>query len=224
MKFSPPLETPAARRWADLLHAERLALDLLNARGIAAAQTEIIEAGNRVFLEVERFDRIGEHGRRGLISLSAIDGKFFGREDHWAAAAARLEAARMLQPEEARRLRWLTVFGRQIGNTDMHFGNVSFFPAGRRHFRLAPVYDMLPMLFAPTERGELVARSLRPATPSAELLRVWHDACDAAEHFWDAVANEDRCTGAFRRLARGCRALMPTARALAALFAAPERP
>lgn len=222
VKYSPPLETPAARRWADLLRAEHAALALLNARGIAAAETELIEAGNRVFLEVERFDRVGEHGRRGLVSLAAIDGEFFGREDHWAAAAGRLEAAGMIATEEARRLRWLTVFGRQIGNTDMHFGNVSFFPAGRGRFELAPAYDMLPMLFAPTERGELVARPFTPATPSAELLPVWIDACTAALAFWDAMTNDAGSSAAFRRAARACFDALPAARALAEVFAPPD--
>lgn len=221
VKYSPPLDTPAARRWADLLRAEHAALALLNAHGIAAAKTEFIEAGNRAFLEVDRFDRLGANGRRGLVSLAAIDGAFFGREDNWAAAAGRLEAAGMIDTEEARRLRWLTVFGRQIGNTDMHFGNVSFFPAGRGRFELAPAYDMLPMLFAPTERGELVARPFAPATPGAELLPVWDVACAAAQAFWDAVANDAGFSAAFRRDARACRDALPAARALAGVFSPP---
>jgi hypothetical protein len=37
-------------------------------------------------------------------------------------------------------------------------------------FTLAPVYDMLPMLYAP-EHDEMPARSFAPPTPSADSLR-----------------------------------------------------
>lgn len=59
---------------------------------------------------------------------------------------------------QVRRLWW---FGRLIGNTDMHDGNLSFVPGpplpGRptAPLALAPVYDMLPMAYAPVRRVEL---------------------------------------------------------------------
>lgn len=42
-----------------------------------------------------------------------------------------------------------------IGNTDMHNGNVSFVSEEGRPYDLAPAYDMTPMAFAPTRPGRL---------------------------------------------------------------------
>jgi hypothetical protein len=62
VKFSPPLETPGGRRWADLLVVEHLVHQLLRDRGIAAASSRIVDAGGRRFLDVDRFDRYGGRG------------------------------------------------------------------------------------------------------------------------------------------------------------------
>jgi serine/threonine protein kinase HipA of HipAB toxin-antitoxin module len=44
------------------------------------------------------------------------------------------------------------LFGQFIGNTDMHFGNLSFFVdnVARPRFEVAPIYDMLPMMWRPS--------------------------------------------------------------------------
>lgn len=54
------------------------------------------------------------------------------------------------------RLWW---FGRLIANTDMHDGNLAFKPG----LKLAPVYDMLPMGYAPVRGMELPLRGFAPA-------------------------------------------------------------
>jgi serine/threonine protein kinase HipA of HipAB toxin-antitoxin module len=45
----------------------------------------------------------------------------------------------------------IDAFGQYIGNTGMHFGNLSFFVDDviAPKIRLAPVYDMLPMMWRP---------------------------------------------------------------------------
>jgi hypothetical protein len=68
VKFSEMLESPVSERWRDLLLAEHLALETLNQSGVLAARTLIIDHGSQRFLEVERFDRIGELGRRAVIA------------------------------------------------------------------------------------------------------------------------------------------------------------
>ncbi|MGS0743534.1 type II toxin-antitoxin system HipA family toxin YjjJ [Glaciimonas sp. GG7] len=78
VKFSELEESPVSERWRDLLLAEHLALDTLRAANIAAAKTQIVDHGGQRFLEVERFDRIGDLGRRGLFSLSMLDAEFIG--------------------------------------------------------------------------------------------------------------------------------------------------
>ena len=66
----------------------------------------------------------------------------------------RLAAADLV--DQVRILWW---YGKLIGNTDMHLGNVSFRfrpdPRGRVQLNLAPAYDMLPMLYAPLSGGEI---------------------------------------------------------------------
>jgi hypothetical protein len=83
---------------ADLLVAEHLALELLAAHGYAAARSAIVTGGERVFLEVERFDRVGAHGRVGYVSLRALDADFGAAPTSWSgsltAVAARWPAPR----------------------------------------------------------------------------------------------------------------------------------
>ncbi|CAN5446584.1 hypothetical protein BH10PSE18_BH10PSE18_50920 [soil metagenome] len=88
--------------------------------------------------------------------------------------------------------------GRLIGNTDMHTGNLSFVPhAGR--LILAPVYDMLPMRYAPLAGGEVPAdRALDPALPLPTQREAWMSACIAAIAFWRACAADGRIGEAFR--------------------------
>jgi hypothetical protein len=73
VKFSPRRSTPAGQRWADLLIAEYLAHRVLEEYGIVACRSRLLECDDRVFLECDRFDRIGADGRRGVVSLFALD-------------------------------------------------------------------------------------------------------------------------------------------------------
>ena len=65
VKFSERSSTPAGQRWADLLQCEHLAGEVLRDHGIAAAESELIRADGRVFLQSTRFDRTPVLGRRG---------------------------------------------------------------------------------------------------------------------------------------------------------------
>ncbi|MDQ8208272.1 HipA domain-containing protein [Coraliomargarita sp. SDUM461003] len=54
------------------------------------------------------------------------------------------------------------VLGELIANTDMHWGNLSFFLPEQSPYPLAPVYDMLPMRFRPSSTGEVIERTFEP--------------------------------------------------------------
>jgi len=156
VKFSEPEEGPVSERWRDLLLAEHLALDTLREAGIPAAKTRIFDHSGQRFLEVERFDRIGNLGRRGLISLAALDAEFVGAgTGGWPIIARRLAAARQIRPEAADGADLLWAFGTLIGNSDMHSGNLSFTSEHGRPYAIAPAYDMTPMAFAPRSGGGL---------------------------------------------------------------------
>jgi hypothetical protein len=98
------------------------------------------------FLEIERFDRHGAHGRSALCSWAAVNNAWFGLSGRpWSEGAARLLERGLIANETRDAITRLWHFGQLIGNTDMHDSNLSFVP-GEPGLRLAPVYDMLPML------------------------------------------------------------------------------
>jgi hypothetical protein len=203
VKFSPAGTSEPERRWADLLACEHLALTVLRDAGIAAAQTRVIQAGGRNLLEVVRFDRTPK-GRIGMVSLLAFDNEYIGHIDNWGAAAERMGARGLLRTSDTERLRLLEAYGRQIGNTDRHYGNISLLIDRAGKWELAPAYDMLPMIYAPVA-GEIVPRDdFDPArfAPTAETVRVWDTARQLATHFWELAAHDSIISAAFRSVAR----------------------
>lgn len=210
VKFSPARTTPVGARWADLLIAEHLASVVLSEHDLPAAPSELLEYGEQVFLQSQRFDRVGEAGRRAVATLFSVDTALYGHLDSWLGCAARLRTSGLLGEDDAARLAVLDTFGALIANTDRHFGNVTLFDGYAGAFRLAPVYDMLPMLFAPQD-GHLVARTFTPPGPTAATLTAWPRARALAEEFWQRLVGDQRISEDFRILAtealRGLRAL-----------------
>jgi DNA-binding transcriptional ArsR family regulator len=213
VKFSPPRSIATGQRWADLLIAEYLAHRVLEEHGIAACQSSLLEHADRVFLECQRFDRIGADGRRGVVSLFAIDAARYGRLDNWTASAQRLADDSLISAEDAARIRFLDAFGALIANTDRHFGNVTLFDRHEDILELAPAYDMLPMLFAPQD-DQIVPRRFEPVPATAAWLSVWARARRCAETYWERLTQEPRLSADFRGLC---------SQSLAALQALPQR-
>lgn len=195
MKFTVPDTGQAARRWADLLACEHLALACLRDAGLPAAQSELIDAQGHTCLEVQRFDRTPDTlGRHGFVSLQALDAAFVGSDGRdWGHAGERLAAQAWITPETAAQMARLHWFGRLIGNSDMHPGNLGFQLADSGPLRLAPAYDMLPMSLAPSRTGAVrVATPLQPTAPdrAGQFPHIaW--AAEAAAHFWNQVATGD---------------------------------
>lgn len=202
VKFSAAENSPVSRRWADLLLCEHHAAEILFAQGIACARTQVLEAGGRRFLEVERFDRT-ETGRRGLLSLGALeDGLSTGANLDWLASANLLESTGWLSAEQARELRWRWCFGDLIGNSDMHRSNTSVAFGDQIPFRLTPSYDMLPMLYAPGAQGDLGPRVFSPRPPLPAIAAVWAEIAPAALAFWARVTADERISQEFRAIAQ----------------------
>lgn len=203
VKFSPTGTEAAALRWRDLLRAEHAALSLLQEQGVPAAASRLLEAGGRLFLEVERFDRYGKLGRRGVLSLASLDDHYFGRRGTWTEVAGRLLQARLIYADEARMMRLLDTFGALIANTDRHLGNLSLFAnlAGSIELSLAPAYDMLPMAYRPTDQGEIRPVEFRPPTPAAASADVWVKALRMAYLYWRRLAATAEISEAMRRIA-----------------------
>ena len=211
----------AARRWCDLLILEGLALDVIESRGIPAAHTTVLKAPSHYFLESERFDRVGPRGRRGVLSLAAIHDD---PADSWARAAVTLSESGRITEEDARRLRWLDAFGALIGNTDRHQYNLLFFVDSddavvddrtqgatqtrarvgnqRRLPQLAPVFDQVSMLYAPTADGLVPSRTFVLPAMTSHTLDVWDDAQAAARLFWQQAGDNARVSDDVRTICR----------------------
>jgi hypothetical protein len=200
VKFSPVATTRVGERWADLLIAEHLAHEVLRAAGFAAASSRIERYADRVFLETVRFDRVDRVGRVGVSSLFAIDSALYGKLDNWIDAGKRLAADRRIDSATLGTIRLLATFGALIANTDRHLGNLACFDRYDGRFSLAPVYDMLPMLYAP-EHDELPARVFAPPAPSSDNLREFGRARVLAERYWSTCAGDARISAGFRGIA-----------------------
>ncbi|GFE81428.1 transcriptional regulator [Steroidobacter agaridevorans] len=207
VKFSPPLTHPIGQRWSDLLVAEHLAHVVLASDGIAACRSQIHRFDDHTYLVVDRFDRLGNDGRLGVTSLFAIDLDHYGQLDNWIAAAARLLNDRMIDAATLEQVRLLATFGALIGNTDRHFGNLSFFDTYDGTFTLTPSYDMLPMLFAP-EHNQIIGRTFEPAHPTANTMVCYARARRLAEQYWRTVASDTRISEDFRGISAQCLAAL----------------
>jgi hypothetical protein len=214
VKFSPPRTDAVGLRLADLLVSEHLALDVLRSAGHAAAKSELVEAGDRMFLEVRRFDRT-PNGRLGLLSLEALDAQFVGelKRGSWGTSVEQLARKGYLDPGLVEPVQWLSTFGELIANSDMHPGNLSFTTRGARVLGVAPVYDMLPMLYAP-HQGHLPEPAFRALTPRPSAAPIWDSVCSAACSFWKAVAGHPLISRDFKKAARAHAQSVDRARAL----------
>lgn len=201
VKFSPSGDAPGDQRSRDLLVCEHLALRTLAAAGLPAAESQIVIAGGRVFLQSKRFDRT-EKGRIGMVSLLAYDAQYVGEMDNWSATAQRMSARQLMSSQDAQHLQLLEAYGMLIANTDRHYGNISFLLEDD-DWRLSPTYDMLPMFYAPV-KGELVDRDFasRKLQPTSHTLAVWPQAKHLAQQFWQSVAADARVSDAFKALAQ----------------------
>jgi hypothetical protein len=219
VKFAGPAESPVARRWQDLLRCEALALEVVARSGQAGAvDVEVHDVDGWRFLETVRFDRAGSRGRLPVLSLESIANQYLGDRESWTAAARALSsggrAPYPLPDSEASRLRWLDAFGQLIGNTDRHFGNITFLVEEGGVLRVAPAYDMLPMVLAPSA-DMLVERSFAPAGPTGANLEAWKAAAPWAASYWLDLAAEHRVDASVRRVAESaCRTIDRLGRAV----------
>jgi hypothetical protein len=204
VKFSPPLDQTTGRRWADLLACEWIALQVLAEQGLARPGTRLLDAGGRRFLEVPRFDRAPGGGRLGVVSLFALcpEADSHGIASAWPRSSAELERRGFIDAATRAEVARLHAFGELIGNTDMHGGNLAFWLGESLPFRLAPVYDMLPMLWSPGPQGEISARVFAPAPPLPGNEENWRVAAGWAVDFWSRATECRELSDPFRLIAR----------------------
>lgn len=202
VKFTPPVQNENSQRWSDLLHAEALALNILNQAAIPASRARVLMTSQRqTFLEVARFDCVGIQGRRGIVSLEAVQCEFVSGPKPWPGAVAELLAQKVVEPFTLRLVQKIWVFGRLIANSDMHAGNLSFFLSDKP-LSLAPVYDMLPMAFAPNSTGSMRQEPVAVQIEPGVARDIWLEMLPFAQQFWLEVSQELQISEGFRELAR----------------------
>ena len=182
-----------------------MALDVLRDAGELVSTARVLQSPTRTYLESVRFDRIGRHGHRHALPLSAVHQEFVrGKKEHWSATCAALVQQGRFSPDAARSVKLWRAYGQLIGNNDMHFGNLSLLvdDIAEGRFSLAPCYDMLPMRYRPD--GALDDFGLVPLQfdePLTADLSVQQQAVRLALSFWEHVSEGAECSAAFRAVA-----------------------
>lgn len=206
VKFTPPRGTPFGERWHDLLHAEHLALRVLAEHGVPVAPSRVFTSAARTYFVSTRFDRLGRGGRRHAVAIGAVHAGFVpGGYWSWPRTTEALAQQRRLPALAAAQVQALWHFGRLIGNTDMHGGNLSLGVEGddlktllRGRFTVAPVYDMLPMRWRP-DAALGGAPDYAPFEPDAPALHS--GAREPALAFWAALSRSGDVSRALRDVA-----------------------
>ncbi len=201
VKFSPSLQDKIGQRRGDLLVCEHIAHQVLKDFGQSSSSSEIIRGENRIFLEIKRFDRTPPRGRKGLISLEALRLEFGEGAKDWPGVAEELLSQKVIEDKIYKKIQFFYLFGNLIANTDMHFGNLSFYTKGLRIKELAPIYDMLPMLYAP-QNEQIIGRKFDPPMPDADQMSHWNDCWEAAYEFWKRVSLRGEVSKDFKEIAK----------------------
>ncbi len=205
VKFSAPVSTEAGQRWSDLLLMEQRCPDVVRTElRITAATATWHSDGERAYLEVDRFDRTVDGGRLGVISFASLDAEFSGLGEHWTQVAQQLAADGHLAPDAAHTSETLEFFAVLTGNNDRHLGNLSAHFSGIQPMTLTPIYDFLPMRYAPNALGmnsePLALRDFRVLPGSTLDIDVRRRAAAAARIFWEGCSADPRLSAPMRQL------------------------
>ncbi len=192
VKFSPQGDDPVARRWKDILLTEYHANKILNLSRLKAAETELLELDDRLFLEAKRLDRHELFGQKSMLSLTAIDQEFTQLGSHWPQVMEALHKQQLVSMHDVCNSEILWGFGHMINNNHMHLSNLSL-ALQADQFSLLPVYDMCSAGFAPVN-GEPPAYRFIP--PSEQRFNFKQNSFilikKIAWHFWQNLANDPR--------------------------------
>lgn len=201
VKFTVPQKTAIAQRWGDLLLAESIALRLLRETGIAACEaTTLFSPEGQVYLEAKRFDCVGIAGRRPIVSLEALQSEYVSSPGIWPDAMRHLLDQKLIAEETLARCEKIWAFGRLIANSDMHAGNLSFYLTDAP-FEMTPVYDMLPMAFAPNSAGMMRNEAVELKFDFTVSPAAWRFAIPLATTFWQTLATDKRISPDLRAIA-----------------------
>ena len=136
-----------------------------------------------------------------MITLASLDNEFLGSGQSWTKAIQTPNAARILDRGVVDEIFRREFFGLLIGNNDMHSGNLSFYFDNHEIKGLAPLYDMLPMRYAPYQ-DRLLNTPIDGLVPVPERIEIWDKAFEMATEFWLRTSQSSRISKAFRAIAK----------------------
>jgi hypothetical protein len=195
VKFMKNTSSNVTKRRIDLLYAEHLASILFRDRH-HGCRTRVLRGKEYTFLEVERFDRIGTFGRKGTISLYTLDAEFIGSGENWISVGQKLHKKKIIPKDTLREIAFREYFGHLIGNTDMHGGNITFYFEDERVQGIAPLYDMLPMKYAPVQE-QLTGNQISISPPLPGDIEIWKESRELALKFWHLLQKEKNVSREF---------------------------
>jgi hypothetical protein len=185
VKFVKNAANQITQRRVDLLRAEKIALAILSHSSDSQPAT-LLSNSEYTFLEVIRFDRTANWGRRGVISLLSLDAELIGSAENWSKVAQNLCKNKLISADLLEQIQLQEYFGHFIGNTDMHNGNLSFFFEDEEISGLTPIYDMLPMKYAPIHE-HISDETLVPFMPNPSSITSWNQARKLAIKYWNEI-------------------------------------
>ena len=141
-----------------VVKAEGVAMALAGYVGIEVPKVEMVRSVNRDVLLVERFDRVGDGGRRMMVSaLTVLElTEELGRYATYYDFADHLRSQAVHPEQEERELFTRITFNIMVSNTDDHAKNHSCFWDGR-NLSLTPAYDICPQLRSGGEQTQAMA-------------------------------------------------------------------
>jgi len=142
----------------DVPAVEYATLRLAVLAGLDVPEFELIKVKNRSILLVERFDRIEEGRRLHYISAHSLlnPGHLSPDKREYKTSFSYAGIAEVLRPfgdnprRDAHELYRRMVLNIMVGNVDDHLRNHAFLMTKPGHYRLSPVFDILPHTEAPS--------------------------------------------------------------------------
>jgi serine/threonine-protein kinase HipA len=122
---------------------EKVALDLARDAGVMVPDSQLIRAGDRHVLIVDRFDRLGA-ARVGYASAMTMLEAGDGDQRSYREIAAVIEERSTAATEDLRQLWRRMAFSILISNTDDHLRNHGFLHKRGESWTLAPAFDLNP--------------------------------------------------------------------------------
>jgi serine/threonine protein kinase HipA of HipAB toxin-antitoxin module len=146
VKFSPKLDSKdvQALRYKDLLVCEQIALQTLSQAGLVVAQAKLVQS-DRLYLQFKRFDRVNGKGRKGVLTLAALQ-QAYGLNSalSWPLVADQLFQQNVISDENRQVLHFVYAFAQLIGHKKMDARNLAFYFEEGKVLGLAPIYDVWP--------------------------------------------------------------------------------